>query len=112
MLTGSTVATGMPTTVMVTRQDVVEAVREPLRELVKLVKGLLDETPPEIASDLIDSGVTLVGGSALLPEFDQLLSEELQMPFSLGEDPTTTSITGCGVLLERWSKFKHLLTPA
>ena len=109
VLTGSTVSTGMPTTVTVTQRDVVEAVREPIREIVKLVKGLLDETPPEIATDLIDNGITLVGGSALLPDLDQVLGEALGLPVSLGEDPQRTAITGCGVVLQQFAKFKHLL---
>jgi rod shape-determining protein MreB len=108
-LQGHDLARGRPTMFTLDQEEVVNAITEPLKEIAELLRRVLDRTPPEVASDLIDTGIVLVGGGALLPDIDTYLSEATGIHISLAEEPITAIIEGTGTILEEWEKYKHLL---
>ncbi|NIW45220.1 MAG: rod shape-determining protein, partial [Gammaproteobacteria bacterium] len=73
----------------ITTGEVVEALQEPLKEMVENTRLVLEKTPPELVSDIIDRGIALCGGSALLPGMEKLFTKELGVPTYLVENPTT-----------------------
>lgn len=107
---GRSVATYMPMEITVCRNDVVDAIGEAMHDIVAVIQSSLDRTPPEIAADLIDNGVVLVGGGALFPEIDSFLERETGLPVTLVEEPMTAVVEGAGKILEDWGKYEHLLT--
>lgn len=106
---GQGLKTGMPANVTVSEHDVSAALTDSISEIVDLVLSVLDRTPPEIASDLMDTGALLVGGGALLGNLDVFLSERTGLPITVVEAPETAVISGFGRILEDWQKYKHLL---
>ena len=80
---------GLPKTVVLTSEEIRQALAEPLTQIIEAVKETLDRTPPELASDIMDRGIMLAGGGALLQGLDQRLREETQMPAHLAESPLT-----------------------
>ncbi|MET3575444.1 rod shape-determining protein [Bhargavaea ullalensis] len=97
---GRDLATGLPKAVTVTTPQVYEAIRESLGTIVQGAKNVLEQTPPELSADIIDRGITLTGGGALLDGLDKLLSEELKVPVYLAENPLTCVVAGTGILLD------------
>ena len=86
--------TGLPRPVTLATDDIVEALEEPLAELVQLVKRVLEKTPPELISDIIDRGVALCGGGALLRGVEKYLTKSLGIPAYLVDHPTTCTAQG------------------
>ncbi|HKI73228.1 MAG TPA: rod shape-determining protein, partial [Pseudomonadales bacterium] len=80
--------------------EILEALQEPLSVIVQAVKGALEQTPPELASDIAESGLVLTGGGSLLRELDRLLSHETGLPVIVAEDPLTCVARGGGKALE------------
>ena len=80
--------------------EILEALQEPLSLIVQAVKGALEQTPPELASDIAETGLVLTGGGALLRELDRLLSHETGLPVILAEEPLTCVARGGGRALE------------
>lgn len=107
---GRSVTNLMPAEITVTRNDVVAAIGDSFHEISRLVQGVLDQTPPEIAADLLDTGIVLVGGGALFPGIDSFLEDQTSLPVTLVEDPMTAVVEGAGKILEQWEKYQHLLT--
>jgi len=101
--------TGMPRTIMVTSKEVAVAISEPLNGIVATVKALLEETPPELASDIIDRGIILTGGGALLRNIDRLLAEESGVPCYVADAPTSCVAVGAGLALEHLDVIKRNL---
>jgi len=93
---------GLPKTVVLTSEEVRHAIEEPLSQIVDAVKETLDRTPPELASDIMDRGITLAGGGSLLHGLDERLREETQMPAHLAESPLTCVAVGSGRSLEEF----------
>ncbi len=91
---------GLPRTVTITSHEVTDAIREPLQSIVGAVQSVLEETPPELASDIIDKGMVLTGGGALLRNIDQLLVSATGVSCSIAENPLNCVATGTGVALE------------
>jgi rod shape-determining protein MreB len=110
-LQGHDLTRARPTMFTLSQEEVVAAIAEPLQEIAALIRKVLDHTPPEVASDLLDTGIVLVGGGALLPDIDTFLSEATGVHVSLAEEPLTAAVEGIGVILEETEKYKHLLTP-
>jgi rod shape-determining protein MreB len=77
-----------------------EALREPVAAIVDAVRVCLEQTPPELAADIVDAGIMLTGGGALLPGLDQLLREETRLPVTVSADPLSCVVRGAGELLE------------
>lgn len=98
---GRDLLTGLPKTITITGHEIQEALSEPISGIVDAVKMTLERTPPELAADILDRGLVMAGGGALLRGIDRLLSEETGMPVQLAEDPLTCVARGTGIALER-----------
>lgn len=109
---GRDVATGLPKEVAVSSNEVTEAMQEDLEVLVNTARQVLQETPPELAADIIDKGVVLTGGTALLRNIDKLLAKVTQVPCTVADDPLRCVIQGIGVALENLPVYKRSLVAA
>ena len=85
---------------MVTVAEVREALREPVTAIVEAVRACLEQTPPELAADIVDKGIVLTGGGALLAGLDRLLNRETDLPISVSDDPLTCVVRGAGHVLD------------
>lgn len=97
---GRNLAEGVPRSFTLTSDEILEALKEPLLTIVQAVKSALEKTPPELASDIAETGIVITGGGALLRELDRLLSEETGLPVIVAEDPLSCVARGCGRALE------------
>lgn len=97
---GRDMVTGLPLTLTIRSEEVREALWEPISTIVSAAKSVLERTPPELSADIIDRGVILTGGGALLSGLDALLAEELKVPVLIAEDPMHCVVKGTGLLLE------------
>ena len=102
---GRDLVSGLPRTITIHSEEIESALREPISLIVQGAKSVLENTPPELSADIIDRGVILTGGGALLDGLDQLLSEELRVPVFLAEDPMSCVATGTGMMLEHIDKL-------
>ena len=105
---GRDMVTGLPKTIMLTSDEVRSALEEPINQIVAAVKDTLDRTPPELAGDIMDQGITLAGGGALLQGMDHRLREECQMPAQLTESPLTCVAVGSGRSLEEFETIHRM----
>jgi len=103
--------TGLPRTVEIKSGEVTEAIAEPLAAIVGVVKAVLEKTPPELASDIIDRGMVLVGGGALLRNVDRLLTQETGVPCYVADNPMSCVAIGAGKALENYHILKRTLPP-
>jgi len=92
---------GIPHTITVNSEEIRESLNEPVREIVEAVKDTLEKTPPELAADIIDQGIILAGGGALLKGLDTLLREETGLPVVVASDPLYAVVRGSGAVLEQ-----------
>jgi rod shape-determining protein MreB len=99
---GRDMVTGLPKTVRLTSEEIRAALEEPVGQIIGAVKNTLDNTPPELAGDIMDRGIMLAGGGALLKGLDQRLREECQMPAQVSESPLTCVAVGSGRSLEEF----------
>jgi rod shape-determining protein MreB len=99
---GRDIVSGLPKTVMLSSEEVRTALTEPVNAIVNAVKETLDRTPPELAGDIMDRGITLAGGGSLLQGFDERLRAECQMPAQLADSPLTCVAVGSGRSLEEF----------
>ena len=90
--------------------EVRESISEPLRTICEAVRGVLEEAPPEISADLVDTGVTLVGGGSLLYGMAEALSDFLGIPGKVADEPLTAVARGTGVFLEKLDVFSKVLS--
>ena len=97
---GRDIATGLPREVSVTSVEVAEALHETMMAIIEGAKGVLEKTPPELSADIIDRGIMLTGGGALLKGISQLFAAELKVPVLLADDPLDAVALGTGVLLD------------
>jgi rod shape-determining protein MreB len=91
---------GFPRKIVVTSEEVREALREPVEAIVAAIHTCLEQAPPELAADMVDTGITLTGGGALLRGLDRLLREETALPITVSADPLTCVVRGAGKLLD------------
>lgn len=96
---GRDLITGLPNTIELTKEDTKEALKESLDKIVKSTKKVLEETPPELAGDIVEKGIILTGGGALLTGLVEYLEEELTIPVLIAESPLTCVVEGTGILL-------------
>ncbi|MES2462552.1 MAG: rod shape-determining protein [Armatimonadota bacterium] len=110
---GRDLVAGLPKTISVSSQEIREALAEPVSQIVVRVKGVLELTPPELSSDVIERGITLTGGGALLRGFDRLLSLATGISVQVAEDPLSCVAIGTGRALEEWPTIRETdsLTP-
>lgn len=97
---GRDLVTGLPRTIRFTSADTFQALSEPITAIIDGVKSVLERTPPELASDIVDKGIVLTGGGALLNGFNRLLAEETGIPVHLADDPMSCVVLGAGKVLE------------
>jgi len=101
---------GLPRKVEITTNEVVEAIHQPLSQIINMVKSVLEEIPPELASDIIDKGIVMSGGTSLLSQFDKLLTKETGVPCHVIDEPMLAVIKGAGIVLENLETFKRSIT--
>jgi rod shape-determining protein MreB len=106
---GRDLITGLPREVVITDSDIREATSSSMDTLVESAKEVLETTPPEILSDVMNRGIHLVGGGALIKGLDELLSTTLKLPVYVADDPLTAIARGTGIVLEDLEKFKDVL---
>lgn len=106
---GRDLLTGLPREVVVTDSDIREAIVPAIKELVEGVKDVLETTPPEILSDIMQRGITLSGGGALIPGLDRLLSNVLKIPVYVVDDPLSAVARGTGVILDDLESYMEVL---
>lgn len=104
---GRDLASGLPKEIVISSHEVTEALRSPLEEVLQAVKYVLQNTPPELASDVIDKGIVVSGGGALLRHIDQLLSRATSVPVYVADDPLMAVIKGAGAALENLDLYKR-----
>jgi len=101
--------TGLPRTVDIKTNDIVKAIGKELREMVKAIRDVLQETPPELASDIIDRGITLTGGTALLRNFAELVLRRTGVKAQVAQDPLYCVALGTGIALEHLDTYKKAI---
>jgi rod shape-determining protein MreB len=106
---GRDLVSGLPRNVRMTSSEVREAMSEPVAGIVEAVKTTLERTPPELAADIVDRGIVLAGGGALLRGLDQLLGAETGMPVIVADDPLSSVALGAGKALEEIDTLKKVL---
>jgi rod shape-determining protein MreB len=106
---GRDVVTGLPREVVITDADVRDAVASQVGTIVETVRGVLEETPPEVLSDIMQRGIHLAGGGALIPGLTELLEHELQVPVLIVPDPLRAVVRGAGIVIEDLEKYRDIL---
>lgn len=106
---GRDLITGVPKTITFTSTEVQEALKEPVEAIVSVVREALENTPPELSSDLVDRGIVLAGGGALLRNLDRLLAQKTGLPVRVAENPLFAVVLGAGKILEELDFFKDTL---
>ncbi len=106
---GRDLITGLPREVVVTDTDIREAIIKSIHTLIRAIKEVIEETPPELVSDIMHRGIMLVGGGSFLKGFDRLLESEIKIPVHIMEDPLTAVVRGTGIILEDIDNLKDVL---
>lgn len=109
---GRDLSTGLPQTVQITSSQVEEAMRESIEKIVEVIKQTLERTPPELSSDIMEKGIVLAGGGALIKNLDKLVAERTEMPVYIAETPLDCVVKGTGKTLEDLEKLKTILINA
>jgi rod shape-determining protein MreB and related proteins len=104
---GRDMLTGLPKTVILSSEEVRHALEDPVMQIIDAIKSTLDKTPPELAADIMDRGIVLAGGGALLQGLDQRLRQETHMPTHLAESPLTCVAVGSGRSLEEFEAMRN-----
>lgn len=97
---GRDLVTGLPHSITITSDEIEEALRDSAYEIIKVVKTVLEQTPPELSADIIDKGIVITGGGAMMDGFDKLLAQELKVAVYIAESPLTCVAEGTGILLD------------
>ncbi len=109
---GRDLGNGLPRNVIVTSTQIEEAMKDSINEIVDIVKTTLEKTPPELASDIVEKGIVLAGGGALIRNLDKLLSQRTGMPVYIAENPLECVVKGTGKTLEDLERLKTVLINA
>lgn len=104
---GRDLVTGLPKTVTITSQEIFNALQEPIQQIVGAVKEVLEQTPPELAADLVNKGIVMTGGGSLIRGIDVLLSEETGLPVHIADDPVSCVALGTGKALTMLGVLKQ-----
>ncbi len=111
-VSGRDLVTGLPKNIRVSTTDIVNALKEPVEQLVSAIKSTLEITPPELAADIMDRGITLTGGGALLRGLDRLITEQTGMDVVIAENPLDCVALGCGAVLEQMEQHRNVMINA
>ena len=109
---GRDLGNGLPRNIIVTSTQIEEAMKNSINEIVEIVKATLEKTPPELASDIVEKGIVLAGGGALIKNLDKLLSQKTGMPVYIADNPLECVVNGTGKTLEDLEKLKSVLINA
>lgn len=109
---GRDLTSGLPETITVTSTEIEESMRESIEKIVDVVRLTLEKTPPELASDIMEKGIVLAGGGALIKNLDKLISERTEMPVYVAEEPLDCVVKGTGKTLEDLERLKTVLINA
>ncbi len=109
---GRDLVAGLPKTLTITADEIREALQEPVNQIVEAVRTALERTPPELSADIVDKGIVLAGGGALLKGLDMLLREETGLPVMIADDPLSAVVLGCGKALDEISLLKSVAIEA
>ena len=108
---GRDLVSGLPKTIVISAEEVRHAIAEPVSTIVDVVKTTLDQCPPELAGDIMDRGIVLTGGGALLRGLDERMREETQMPIQLADNPLESVVLGTGKCVEDFDALQQVLVP-
>jgi rod shape-determining protein MreB len=108
---GRDLVAGIPKVVVTTSEEIREALQEPLAQIVETVHLTLERTPPELAADIVDRGIMLVGGGSMLKDLDTVLRQETKLPILRSEDPFTAVVYGAGRALDNLDLLKEVAIP-
>jgi len=106
---GRDLVSGLPKTIQVSAEEIRKAIEEPVNQIIDAVKNTLDRTPPELAADIMDKGIVLTGGGALLRGLDERLKHETGMPVHIAENPLSSVAIGSGKCLEEFEVLQRVL---
>ena len=106
---GRDLVTGLPREVVITDSDIHEAISESISQIVDAIKEVLETTPPEVRSDVMQRGMYLVGGGALIRGMADLLHDVLKLPVHVADDPLTAVVRGTGILLDNIEQYREIL---
>jgi len=106
---GRDLVSGIPKIIEIDSDEVREAISEQIETIVETVKIALEQTPPELAADIVDRGIVLTGGGALLQNLDKLLREETGLPITITEDPLSTVVLGSGKALDNLDILREVM---
>ncbi len=109
-LKGRDLMNGVPKEITIDQRQIAEALAEPVGAIIEAVKVALEATPPELAADIVDKGIVLTGGGALLANLDQVLRDETGLPVSIADDPLSCVALGTGQALENYKAMRHVLS--
>ena len=109
---GRNLVTGIPTTMVIGGEEVRESLTEALAAIIDAVRSVLERTPPGLAADLVDKGIVLAGGGALLKNLDVILREEIKLPVTIADDPLTCVVRGAGKALDEMKLLKEVSLPS
>lgn len=112
IIKGRDLITGLPKEITITSKDIRKAIQRSVRLIISAVKSTIEETPPELISDLLGRGIYISGGGALLRGFDTLLSQEINLSVNIVDDPLTAVVRGCGMVLENLDELRDYLIPS
>ncbi len=104
---GRDLTSGLPKETLISSHEITEALRNPLSEVLLAIKHVLQDTPPELSADVIDKGIVLSGGGALLRKIDQLISHAIAVPVYIADDPLVCVVKGAGAALENLESYKR-----
>lgn len=106
---GRDLVQGVPKSVVIAEEEIRDALLEPVNQIVEVVRIALEKTPPELSSDIVDRGITLTGGGALLRNLDRLISRETGLPVVLVDDPIAAVVVGSGAVLDQLDQLKDVI---
>lgn len=109
-ISGRDLVFGLPRSIIVSSTEIAEGIRGTLLQIIGAVKGVLEDTPPELAADIIDKGIVMSGGTSLLRNFDKLMTEETGVPSHVAEDALFCVVKGTGLVLENLDLWKRSVT--
>ena len=98
---GRDMVEGLPKTITISESEIEEALKDSINKIVSMIKVVLEQTPPELSADIIEKGITLTGGGALLKGLPELLKEQLKVPVTKADDPLSCVATGTGIMLDK-----------
>jgi len=107
---GRDLMNGVPREIRVTEAMIAESLTEPVEQIVEAVKNALEATPPELAADIVERGIMLTGGGALLRNLDVELRNRTGLPVSIADDPLSCVVKGSGMVVENLKKWKGVLS--